>query len=471
MPDRITTPARNNPTWREYQAGLKKSAAKKRIKKKVVIYSPLLTLLLVMIYALVAGLSGTACRHNLPRYESTHNDDSKTSETGKFIEKEKVRAALHDEAFVNLKTDKLDIAIDGKTLRVDTSLDMELQNYIVKRLDLATSRHIGIVALEPSTGRVLAMVGFDRTGEQTNPCTESSFPAASIFKIVTASAGIEKCGFHSSSRFKFNGSKYTLYKSQLRNRSNRYTRKISLKDSFAQSVNPVFGKIGSIYLGKAPLEHYAVLFGFNRHIDFDISLGASRVSLSDDEYQWAEIASGFNRRTLISPLHGALMSAVICNGGVFVEPTLIDRVIDGDGRIQYFGNHKKTDQSLLPETAKLVGKLMHATVRSGTARKTFRGYRKDKVLSNLYIGGKTGSIMSRKVDHLKYDWFVGFAKEKKGERELALSVMVAHEKYIGARAAWYAKIAMRHYFQGYDEERSTGKCTAGNQPKLKEKHT
>jgi len=446
MLDRITKPASYKSTWRDYQAGLKRSSAQKKFKKKVLIYSPLFSVFLAIVYAAIAGIGGAACKHNLPRYESATAKDLKKEEADSFIKKADIQAVLHKKTFNNLTTDKLDITIGGQKLHADTSLDMDLQNHILNSLDLVNSRYIGIVALEPSTGRVLAMVGFDRTGQKENPCLESAFPAASIFKIVTASAGIEKCGFSPSSRFKFNGDKYTLYKSQLKNRTNRYTRRINLRDSFAQSINPVFGKIGSIYLGKAPLEHYAEAFGFNRNIDFEVPLDRSRVELTDDSYRWAEVACGFNRETLISPVHGALMSAVICNEGMFVEPTIIDRITDDEGNTRYAGLCKKTDQALLPDTAKAVGIMMNATVKSGTARKMFRGHTRDKILSRLDIGGKTGSIMSRKINRVRYDWFVGFAKEKNGGNELVLSVMVAHEKYIGARAGWYARTAIQHYF-------------------------
>jgi cell division protein FtsI/penicillin-binding protein 2 len=415
-------------------------------------------------------MGGTACKHNLPRYGSETSEASETEANNNLIKKREIQAAVNKQIFNNLKSDKLDITINGKTFHADTSLDMDLQNHILNSLDLDNSRYIGIVALEPSTGRVLAMVGFDRTGQTGNPCLESAFPAASIFKIVTASAGIEKCGFSPASRFNFNGDKYTLYKSQLKNRTNRYTRRINLRDSFAQSVNPVFGKIGAIYLGKAPLEHYAEVFGFNRNIDFEVPLGSSRVELTDDSYRWAEIACGFNRETLISPVHGALMSAVICNGGAFVEPTIIDRITDGDGNTIYAGQQKTTDQALLPDTAKAIEVMMNATVRSGTARKMFRGYTRDKTLSKLDIGGKTGSIMSRKLDRVRYDWFVGFAKEKNGDSELALSVMVAHEKYIGARAGWYARKAIQNYFEKYFREKSDKKSIVKTMPADKKNH-
>jgi cell division protein FtsI/penicillin-binding protein 2 len=91
---------------------------------------------------------------------------------------------------------------------------------------------------------------------------------------------------------------------------------------------------------------------------------------------------------------------------------------------------------------------MEATIRYGTSSKAFRGYRKDPVLSKLNIGGKTGSIFD-KSHELRYDWFVGFADVKNGGRQMAVAIVVAHEKYIGIRASKYARMAMKKYFTDF----------------------
>jgi len=91
---------------------------------------------------------------------------------------------------------------------------------------------------------------------------------------------------------------------------------------------------------------------------------------------------------------------------------------------------------------------MQTTISSGTSRKSFRGYRRDSILSHLQIGGKTGSINNRTHDQ-RFDWFVGFAKGRQGESKLAIAVLVAHQNYIGIRASRYARMAMKYYFQNY----------------------
>jgi DNA-binding transcriptional regulator YhcF (GntR family) len=89
---------------------------------------------------------------------------------------------------------------------------------------------------------------------------------------------------------------------------------------------------------------------------------------------------------------------------------------------------------------------METTITSGTCKKAFRGLKKDKILSRLNIGGKSGSIDNESHD-TRYDWFVGFAEEKEGSAKIVISAMVAHEKYIGVRASEYARMAIKEYFR------------------------
>lgn len=431
------TPERQG--WREYQDGLKRSSAKKRLVNGLLKCSVLALLLFVVVYGITSGLGGKSFSH------LTTDSISPFSENHSF-DKKKVQTLLNHVSFVNLKDKSFDFVSNGHKFKVETSLNIGLQNYLLSKLNTSTARYIGIVAMDPATGKILSMVSFNKTDPSNNPCLDNRFPAASIFKIVTASAAIEKYGFSSNHVFTYNGMKHTLYKSQLKERKNRYTNRITFKDAFAQSVNPVFGKIGSLYLGKDTLEEYAKAFGFNKNIDFEIIVDPSCVALSDEPYQWAEIACGFNNKTKMSPIHGAMMASAIVNQGQLLEPTIIDRIVNEKGRIIYNGKLVSMSQVMAPNASQTLNRLMATTIKSGTGRKAFRRYRKDKILSRLNIGGKTGSI-DNKTHDARYDWFVGFAEEKKGEKKIALSVIVAHEKYIGLRATYYARIAMKKYFK------------------------
>ncbi len=429
-------------SWQAYQVSLKRSATNKKLAHNILKYSPLMSLVAFIIYGIVAGISGSACLH-----KQTDNH-SLSPEKDSVFSKQKIREILDENVFVNLDNESFQLENSGLKYNIDTSLNIPLQDLILKKMDRKNSRYIGFVAMEPSTGKVLSMASFDKTDSLENPCINSKFPAASIFKIVTAAAAVEKCGFTPSSKLMYNGKKYTLYKTQLKDRVNRYTNNITFRNSFAQSVNPVFGKIGANYLGKETLEKYANLFGFNRSIEFEIPLLPSHVSLSEDSYQWAEIACGFNNETKMSPLHGALLSSVILNQGELIEPTIINRITDESGKIVYNSSINTVNHAISPDTSMVVYDLMKSTISSGTCRKSFRGYKKDRILSKLTIGGKTGSINNRTND-VRYDWFVGFAQDKSGLGEIVIAVVVAHEKYIGKRASYYGRLAMKAYFEDY----------------------
>ena len=435
--------------WRDYQTRLNRIAAARRRTRRMYRYAAVMTLLTVIGFWIIEGPSGLSSvfshlrvpekiqvmEPSLPRNENLHG-------------KKEVQGFLNGNTFVNLTQKSFDTRFEGHSYRVVTTLDIPLQQFMIKNLNTANARHIGIVAMEPSTGRILSMVGFDRANPSHNPCLESIFPAASIFKIVTAAAAVEKCGLNQGSSLSFTGGKHTLYKSQLSDKYTKYAQNITLRDSFAQSVNPVFGKIGSQLLGKTAIEQYAAAFGFNSPIDFEAPIGSSTLSVENAPYQLAEIASGYNRTTLISPLHGALIGAAILNQGAMLEPTMIDSIADQTGHLLYQSRVESMKQVISAKSSDIMAHMMEATVKSGTGRKAFRDYQKDSILSRLDIGGKTGS-MDNQTHAAHYDWFVGFAVDKASGQKVVVSVVVAHEKYIGTRSGYYARILMKQYFSNY----------------------
>ena len=445
--------------WRAYQAQLKKNKAHKKLKNiafKVLLFLPVL---------LISGYASTICFETVEESPATIIKSEST--VNNLLTKDDLKTILNSDSFSNIKERQFNIVTNNTEMFVKTSLDMDLQKFLlkkisrVKKLKRGKPRYLAIVVMEPASGKIRALAGYNQTDESQNPCLTNVFPAASIFKIVTAAAAVEECGFTPSSKLNFNGGKYTLYKRQLKEKNNKYTNRISFKDSFAQSVNPVFGKIGSLYLGKQTLEKYAAAFGFNKSIRFETPLPISQLNISEEPYHWAEIASGFNRKTLISPLHGALLSGTIVNKGVLPEPTIIDEIIDSSGQLLYIGKSSSLNQAIKPETSIVLKKLMATTISSGTGKKGFRGYKKDPVLAKLNIGGKTGSIFNTSHD-VRFDWFVGYAEEKNGNDKLAISVVVGHEKYIGTKACNYARMAIKRYYGKQFAKKSDNTLLAKN---------
>jgi len=444
--------------WRAYQRRLQRDrrvTLRGRRGRQGLKAMAVLTALVVAGYLLITGSVGSH-----PYLDSRSEtagapakaEPGKTPENGQSrrqaqpaFGKSDLRRMIDNERLSRMQGRILEIQHQSRPLTVVTTIDPGLQQYLRSKLDLRHSRYIGIVAMDPETGRVRALVGFNKLDPASNPCIDGSYPAASIFKIITAAAAVENGGLQPESPLYFNGRKHTLYKSQLTDAANKYSTWTTLKDSFAQSVNPVFGKLGASELGKKILSEYARAFGFDRDIDLCLPVAPSRIEIANEPYQWAEVASGFNNDTTMSPIHAAMVAAAILNGGRLMAPAIVERITDEQGRAVYQNRPEVLGQAVLPKTTKAMRALMETTIRSGTARRPFRRAQRDKVLSGLIFGGKTGSINSRAND-VRYDWFVGYAAQKDGRDRLAIAVMVAHEDYIGTRAADYARLAFKEYF-------------------------
>ncbi|PIE71288.1 MAG: PbpA [Deltaproteobacteria bacterium] len=344
---------------------------------------------------------------------------------------------------------------DGELLSVETTLSPELQPYLnqildhLGQLDRGRPRYACMVVMETATGRVIALGGYDDRHTEENLCLNHDFPAASLFKIVSAAGVIDAKQMSPSTQLRFNGGKYTLYKRQLRNKNNRYTNRISLERAFAESVNPVFGKIGAIELQQTLLDTYADKFGFNRDFSADLPVTPGRFTAGTDTYHWAELACGFNQDTRITPLHGVVLGAFPMCGGNLPEPVLIASVTGEAGAARYAPGKADTAAPLMvsPQTAAALKKMMIATVRYGTARKAFKKYRPYPLPAGLTIGGKTGSIGTGDGNDYRYDWFTGFADLGSGKPAIAVAVLIAHQKYLGTRAAEWSRRLMSRYFE------------------------
>ncbi len=458
----ILTPSPRQ-TWQDYQAELKRRNIRKRHTRRLVRCVMFLLVLAASLYGLsvrIDGFSGTPKDFSEPKPSLALSDpsDSQANKTPDLdIKKNNWTALWRNPSSLKEIRPQWTFHQDGKRFSVETTLNASLQHFLNDKIDRKLPKQVAVVVVEPSTGRILALAGHDRINPTNNPCLKSDFPAASIFKIVTASAAVEKHAFKPETSFFYNGQKHTLYKSQLKNTRNKYSHWITLRDSFAQSINPIFGKLGIYHLDMSEIENYARAFGFGEEIEFELGKFRSSLFVSEEPYHLAEIASGFNRKTTLSPLHGALIASAVLNGGRFMSPSLIDRVTNGDGETVYQGHTSQISQAISPSTASVLSDLMQATIRSGTSRRAFSGYRYDKVLSKLIIGGKTGSI-SNITQTSKYDWFVGFAKEKGRAESIAVSVLVVHGETLSRRAGSYARMAIKAYY----EEHFNGKSAVSN---------
>jgi len=332
------------------------------------------------------------------------------------------------------------------------TINLDLQNSIESLLDRYKPDYASVVAIHPKTGRILALVDYVKKNDsrwKVKPLSLSAtFPAASVFKVVTAAAALEEGGMKPDDKISFNGKSTTLYKSNLSQKITRWTRWMTIESAFAKSANPVFGKLGLYHIGGHSLQTYADRFGFNRAFDLDVSLSESRAEIPNEGYGVAESASGFTRRTTLSPLQGAMIASAIANHGKMMKPHLMESISDEDSKeVLYQAIHQKIAQPVSDRIATSLAGMMKKTIRTGTARGSFRGFRRDPILGKLEMGGKTGSLRGTEPQG-RYDWYIGYAvNEDDPSDQLAYSVMIINRKYWTVKSARLARFFVKSYFK------------------------
>lgn len=275
-----------------------------------------------------------------------------------------------------------------------------------------------IVVMEPDTGKILAMVsnpGFDpntivsewdelnaetATSPLLNRATSGLYPPGSTFKIVTLLEYIreneepEDYSFNCSGRFTYDGVTINCYHGS--NHGNE-----GLKKSFAKSCNSSFANIGST-LNYNKFNKTADELLFNKDLPVRFNYRSSGFSCSDSNDTEEKLHTAIGQgKTLVSPLHMAMITSAVANNGVMQKPYLIDRIENYQGAVikQYKPDSYK--QVMTEDESAFLKEYMTAVVEEGTGSK----------LSGLTytVAGKTGSAEYNDQKGDSHSWFTGFS--------------------------------------------------------------
>lgn len=329
--------------------------------------------------------------------------------------------------------------------RVTLSLNEELQAQIFELFRRFNPLYGVFAAMEPDTGRVVALVGYRRGGE-SDPWLplKAIYPAASLIKVITASAAIERGKVSPQDEISYRGGIYGISRGGLHARDRRGTPSMTLEEAIARSANAVFGKVAVNHVGGPVLEEYLTKFGFGQAIPFDLPVETSRGQVPRDEYELARTGAGFGE-VYVSPLHMAMIMSAIASGGAMPRPVLIDRIEDRDGAPLYESSPMKWRDTVQPETANAVVRMMVKTVEMGTSRRTFGTPARTPLLSDMDVAGKTGSL-SGWTPAVHFEWFAGVAPV--GSPRLALAALVVNDGRWKIKGSYVGKEAFNTYF-GY----------------------
>jgi peptidoglycan glycosyltransferase len=311
---------------------------------------------------------------------------------------------------------------DGR--RAILTLDPQLQQTAEALLDEAKAPRGAIVAMAPD-GRVLALAG-RRTKEPKGGkdgthdfhlATDVWAPAASVFKLVTASA-LVAAGVDPDEKIPYHGGIRSVVESNLQDDKRDYGKE-SLLYGVAHSNNAIVGKLAYQHLDPAKLDQVAHDIGLGAAISASLAIPATFAELAlphEKNVEFARAAAGFAGSRL-SVLGGALLAATFADNGNQPTPRLIASILNQQGAgqdVQPLTPHRVVSEAV----AKAVSRMMVGTCSFGSAARTF-GKR-----ATVTVAGKTGTLAVSEPFYMEHSWFVGYAPADKPQ--IIVSVLLGN---------------------------------------------
>jgi penicillin-binding protein 2 len=334
-----------------------------------------------------------------------------------------------------------------------------------------------IVALDPQTGKILAMASsptydqkmFSRTispqywkellnnkdHPMENRVLKGQYPPGSTFKIVMAVAGLEEGVVSPRSAFTCRGS-MKVGNHEFRCHASRGHGGVALYRGMVQSCDVYYYNVG-LKLGIERIAKWSRKFGLGAPTGVILDSEKAGIAPSSDwkmnrfHHPWQEgdtvsvsIGQGYNS---VTPLQMARVAGALSNGGIIYTPTVVEKIVNPDGEIAYqFQPTVASRLNASPKTLETVRQAGYGVVEEGTGTSSR--------LSFVEVGGKTGTAQvvslgkeakgknRRKTED--HAWFVSFAPVDNSK--IAVAVIIEHGGHGGKTAAPVARELMREFF-------------------------
>ena len=331
---------------------------------------------------------------------------------------------------------------------VELTLDPAVQQ---AASDALGNQRGAVVAMDPGTGEILAMVStpaYDpgtlavhdrdaaaaaRTALLEDPARPLDnraiagrlYPPGSVFKLVTAAAAIESGRFEEASVVP-GPAELDLPQTSV-NLPNSGggqcgSGEVSLTDALRTSCNTAFGFLG-LELGGDALREQANAFGFGEDLRIPLRVTPSTVPEELNPPQTAQAAIGqFDVR--VSPLQMAMVSAAIANGGTLMQPNLVRAIRDADLTVIDESSPSELGEPVSQETAAALARMMTTVVADGTGTAA--------QIDGVTVAGKTGTAQHAE-GRSPHAWFTSFAPAE--DPQVAVAVVVEEGGEAGDEAS------------------------------------
>lgn len=332
-----------------------------------------------------------------------------------------------------------------------TTLDTRLQAAAYE----AMGDHYGaVVAIEPSTGKIKAMVSkpdFDpnwlsetwddlSTDEYSSPllnrATQGMYPPGSTFKILTTLEFMREDAAYNEFYYDCTGS-ITEGETTISCFDGTVHGEEDLALSFAYSCNSAFAQIG-MNLDAAAFRQTADSLLFNTSLPCELYTAKPSFTLDGTAGYATKMMTAMGQgETLTNPYHMALIVSAIANGGTLMKPYLVDHVINQGGTTVRTTHPKVYETLMTTEESAVLTELMCGVTEFGT------GY--EFSYEDYSVAGKTGTAEYSDDKSKSHSWFVGFSNVDNPDLVVAV-IMEGYDGNDEARSIPIAKSIFDAYY-------------------------
>lgn len=312
-----------------------------------------------------------------------------------------------------------------------------------------------VIALEPSTGKVLAMISKPDFNPNTiardweklvngdssvllNRTTQGLYPPGSTFKMITTLAYLQQNSDYDSYEFDCRGV-YEVNGFEIHCVNNKKHGHQNLLESFGNSCNCSYSNIG-LQLDVKEFQNLAEELLFNKSLPTRLgNVKSSRFSLNEAspsaEVMQTAIGQG---NTLMTPLHMAMITSAVANGGEVMKPYMMDHSMNNQGKLVKQYQPETYGKLFSAGDAAAMEQFLSYVVSDGTA---------SALQTDRYsVYGKTGTAEYNSDKDDNHSWFTGYARDAAG-REIAVAVILEGAGSGSKHAVPLAKKMFDAYFQ------------------------
>ena len=321
-------------------------------------------------------------------------------ELSQDISKKRAKRARRGEIIYDRKL-KEELSVANVYLTIDAVAQFYAESALKKEVEAIGAKHGIAIVQEPKTGKILAAASYPAKDGQSL-AFQFTYEPGSTFKSIAISSALDAGVVHITDQIDMSDRKWEVARGVVI-RDNQHKKDfLTIPEILQLSSNIGAGKI-ALELGAKNLFYYLKAFGFGTKTDINFN-GESKGNVPPYS-RWTVVdtaSKGYGYGVAVTPIQLINAYSAIANGGILMQPHIIDRIEYAGGKVDVKSKPVKIRRVLKEETTEVMKKALQSVVEVGSGKRAqIKGYN---------VAGKTGTAekLSKEGGYAKRQHIVSF---------------------------------------------------------------